>query len=91
MKNLHWVNSPQYQGEGPNGCEEIAGLGIFRHCHCASVERKLIDDDEEGETSHGIVSPFLAILCAQGSKQTGQNHDNVGNNSYKNVGTVQAS
>ena len=50
------------------------------------------DDDEVGETGNGVVSPLgWVVLSAESSKETGQDHDNVSNDSQKGVSTVEAS
>ena len=88
--NLHWVGSPEDEGESANGLEELAGLGIFGHGHRTSMDGKLVDDDEERETTHGVVCPFHTLVRSKGSKHTGQDHDDIGHDGDENVGTTQA-
>ena len=49
------------------------------------------DDDEVGNASHGVPAPLLrGTFCAVGSEETGQDHDDIGDNSHEDVSTVHA-
>jgi len=50
------------------------------------------DNDEIGNAGDSVVSPFArVVLTTEGSKETSQDHDEVGNNSKEDVGTVHTS
>lgn len=88
--DVHWVHSPQNQSESANGSEEGSGLGVLRLNNVTTVDGELVDDSQIGNASDGIISPLCAWFARQGSKETSQNHDDVSDNGYKNVGTAQA-
>ena len=54
------------------------------------MDSQLINDDEIGKAGHCVVSPLLATFLGKSSKEASQDHDEIGNDSNKNVGTVQA-
>ena len=89
--NLHWVHSPENQGEAGNGLEECPSLGILGHGHGTTVNSKLVDDHKVCQAGDGIVSPLGILAAAKSSKETGQNHDNVSNDGDEDVGSAQAS
>jgi hypothetical protein len=52
----------------------------------------LPDDYKIGNAGDGVPSPFLyRLLGAEGGEETGEDHDNIGDNSDKYVGTGNAS
>ena len=50
---------------------------------------ELVDDDEVGDAGNGVVSPLGAVVSTVGSEETGQDHDDVGDNGDEDVGTAQ--
>ena len=89
--SLHWVDGPEDQGESGDGAEESSSLLVLVLNHTTAVEGKLVDNDQVGNTSHGIPSPFGALFDGEGSEETGQNHDHISDNGNENVGPVQTS
>ena len=89
--NLHWVNCPKDQSESGNGAEESSSLLVFVLNHTATVECKLVDNNQVRNTSHGIPSPFRALLDSEGSKEAGQDHDHISDNGNEDIGTAQPS
>lgn len=89
--NLHWVNGPEDQGESGNGAEESSSLLVLVLNHTATVEGKLVDNDQVRNASHGVPCPFWALLNSEGSKETGQDHDDISDNGNENIGTAQSS
>ena len=89
--NLHRVDGPEDQGESGNGAEESSSLLVLVLNNTTTIEGKLVDDDQVGNASHGVPSPFRALLDREGSKETGQDHDHISDNCNEDVGTVQSS
>lgn len=87
----HWVDGPENKSETSNGGEKGAGLVVLGHCLLATVHGKLVDDDKVGNARHGIVSPLLSTLVTESSEESGQDHDEIGNDGDKDVGTAQSS
>ncbi len=55
-----------------------------------AIDSKLVDDNEVGNASHGVVTPLGSSLGSKGSKETGEDHDHISDNGNENVGTAQA-
>jgi hypothetical protein len=55
------------------------------------VDGELVNNDEVSGTGHCVVSPLGTLLLSEGSKEAGQDHDKVGNNSHEDVDTTQTS
>lgn len=50
------------------------------------------DDEDVGNAGNGVPAPFLgSTLRAESSEETGQDHDQVGNDGQEDVGTRHAS
>ena len=86
-----WVESPEDEGEATNGSEKSSGLSILGLDCTTAWNDKLVDDNEVGNTSYGVVSPFLSIRVAKGSEETEENHDEVCYDGDEDVCSVQAS
>lgn len=91
LSNLHWVDGPENQGESGNGAEESGSLLVLVLNNTTTIEGKLVDDDQVGNASHGVPSPFGALLDSECSEETGQDHDHISDNGNEDVGTVQSS
>lgn len=89
--NLHWVHGPEDQSEAGNSLEERGSLRILVLDRGATVNGELVDDNEIGDASNGVVSPFGALVVAKGSKETGQDHNDISNDGNEDVGAAQAS
>lgn len=87
----HWVNGPKDQCEAGDGAEEGGCLGILVLNNAAAIDCELVDDYQVGNASHGVPSPLRTLLDGEGGEETGQDHDDIGNNSNENVGTSQTS
>ena len=90
--SIHWVDSPDDEGETTNGSEEVADLATLAHGHAAAVVGELPDDDEVGNAGNGVPAPLLGgRLAAESGEETSQDHDDVGNNGNEDVATAEAS
>jgi hypothetical protein len=91
MRNVHWVDSPEDQSEASNGSEESLGLSILVGGGSTAVESELVDDDEVGNASNGVPSPLGSVgFVTEGSEETGEDHNEIGNNGHKDAGTIEA-
>lgn len=89
---LHRVDGPDDEGEATNGSEEVADLATLGDSGVAAVVDELPDDDEVGNAGNGVPAPLLGgLLRAEGGEETGEDHDDVGNNGDQNVGTGKTS
>lgn len=88
-KHSHWIDGPQDKGETSNRSVEGLGLAVLVGNGCAAIESQLVDDHQVGNASPSIPSPGLAALAAERSKQSCQDHDDIGNNCNQDVGTTQ--
>lgn len=89
VENIHWVGGPEDQSEASNGGEESLGLSILVGSSGTAVESELVDDDEEGSAGNGIPSPFGSVSTTEGSEETGEDHDQIGNDSNEEAGTIE--
>lgn len=89
-KNIHWVDGPKDESEPGNGAEERGGLGVLALDHTAAVERELVHDDQVGNASHAVPAPLGCLLDGEGGEETGQNHDDIGDDGDEDVGTTEA-
>lgn len=83
-----WVKSPENESEASNGSKELgssAGLGRYG---TTTWDNKLIDDDQVCDAAHGVVSPLLTLSVSECSEETGENHDQIGDDGDGDVGTV---
>jgi len=91
ISDVHWVDGPEDEGEAGNSAEESGGLLILALDDATTVESKLIDDNQVGNAGHGVPAPLGSLLHGKGSKETGQDHDNISDNRDENVGTTKTS
>lgn len=90
--NLHRVDGPDDEGEATNGSEEVANLATLGGGRVAAVDDELPDNNEVGNAGNGVPAPLLGgLLRAEGGKETGEDHDDVGNNGNQDVGTGKTS
>ena len=89
-EDLHWVDGPKDKRESGNSSEESAGLGVLGHDNVTAVNSELVNNDEVGNASHGVVTPFGSSLLSEGSEETSEDHNDVSNNGNENVGTAEA-
>lgn len=89
--NLHWVGGPEDESEKGDRRDKSLGLVVLSSNGLTSIVSNLEDDDQEGNASPGVPAPLLTITIAESSEETSQDHDDVGNNSNKDVGTVKTS
>ena len=87
---IHWVDGPENQCETSNGGEESPGLLVLGQSRATTVYGKLVDNDQVGNATHGIVSPLLTALVSESSKETSHDHDQISNDGDENVGTTQS-
>lgn len=88
MRRLHRVQSPDDQSETGNGAIEGLGIAVFVGHSLPSIEGELIDDDQISNASPCIPAPCLCLVMAEGSKETRQDHDDIGSNGNQNIGTT---
>ena len=89
---LHGVRSPENESVGSNGGEESAELVALGPGVGTTVDAKVPEDKEEGNAGEGVPAPLLgSLLRAKASKQTGKDHDDIGNNHHDHVSTRHAS
>lgn len=89
LENVHWVDGPKDQGEASDGAEECSGLLVFVLDDTTTVDGELINDNQVGKACHSVPSPLGTFFNGQGSEETSQNHDEIGNDSDEDVGTRQ--
>ncbi len=87
----HWVDSPEDEGETCNGAEEGGGLGVFALDNATAVVCELVDNDQVGNARDCVPAPLWALLDGEGGEETGQDHDDVSDNSDEDVGTIKTS
>jgi len=84
----NWVQSPEDESEASNAGEELrSSIILGRDCTTAG-DREDVHDDQIGNAAHCIVSPFLAVGFTKGSKETGENHNHICDNSDKEIGAI---
>lgn len=89
---LHWVGSPEDEGETTNGSKEAAYLATTSASGLASIDNKLPDNNEVGNAGNGVPSPLLrSTLGAESSEETGQDHDDISDDGNEDAATVHAS
>jgi len=87
-----WVGSPDDEGEGTDHAEEVADLWTLGVGGLAATNDELPDNDEVGDAGNSVPAPLLrGTLVTESSKETGQDHDNIGNHGDENVTTVKTS
>lgn len=56
------------------------------------MNRDVPDDEKVRNAADGIPTPFLSsMLLSKGSEQTGEDHDQIGNNGHSGVGAINSS
>ena len=63
------------------------GLVVLAGNCGASVECKLVNNDEVGKAGESIPSPLAASIGTEGGEETSQDHDEIGNDGNQDVGT----
>ena len=91
MDDLHGVNGPKNQGETSDSAVESLGLVILTSNGSATIEGELVDDNKVGNACESIPAPLLAITSPKCGKETGKDHDDIGNDSDEDVGTTETS
>lgn len=87
----HGVGSPQNERKQSQRSEELRDLVSAGLDGVGAVQGDVPDDEDVGNASDGIPAPLLScLLVAVGRKETGQNHDQVSDDSHDGVGTVNA-
>jgi hypothetical protein len=90
--NLHGVGGPENQSVDTDGHEECAELGALGGSVGATVQRKVPDDEKVGNAGNGVPAPLLGgTLLTESSEETGQDHDEIGNDGHDDVSTRHAS
>lgn len=90
--DLHGISSPEDQRVAGNGDKESAKLRALIGCVRTTVEDKVPNNENVGDASNGVPSPLLwSSLRAERGKEAGQNHDQIGSDGHKDVGTGHAS
>lgn len=90
--NLHGVDGPDDEGEATDGGEELSDLATLSLGEVAAVVDELPDDNKVGNAGNGVPAPLLGgLLRTEGGEETGEDHDDVGNESDQDVGTGKTS
>lgn len=86
--DLHWVDSPDDDGETSNGgikATNLATLGCGRR---TTGNDEMPEDEDVGNAGNGIPAPLLwSVFRAEGSEETGQDHDKIGNDGHDDRAT----
>eukprot|EP00262_Sarcandra_glabra_P007069 TRINITY_DN19631_c0_g1_i1.p2 TRINITY_DN19631_c0_g1~~TRINITY_DN19631_c0_g1_i1.p2 ORF type:complete len:294 (-),score=25.52 TRINITY_DN19631_c0_g1_i1:240-1121(-) len=86
------VGSPEDEGEGSNGTEKLADLAALGRRETVAVDGEVPDKNKVGDAGNGVPAPLLGgSLSAKGSKETSQDHDQVGTNGNDRVATINTS
>jgi hypothetical protein len=92
LSNVHGVGGPEDESVASNGKEERGNLVALGLDGSATVDGKVPDDEEVGNAGNGVPSPLgRGALGAESSEESGQDHDNIGEDGHGEVGTVHAS
>jgi len=87
----NWVGSPDENRVKGNSSKEFANfVSLGLGCE-TSVDNELIDNNKEGNASHGVPAPLVSPGTTVGSEQTSQDHDEISNNCNEDVCSVQSS
>lgn len=87
---LHRVGGPEDEGEASESSEECLGLAVLGCSSGTAVKSNLVDYHEVGNAGPGVPAPLLAVRGTVGSEETGQDHDQISNDSDQDRGTVEA-
>lgn len=91
-RHLHGVGSPENGGVDRDGDKEAAELLALGAGVGSTVETQVPEDKDEGNAGDGVPAPLLrSVLGAESSEETGENHENIGNNHHDQVSTGHAS
>lgn len=88
-EDLHWVDSPEDQGEPTDGGKEGGGLFVLLHGDLTAIEGELVNNDQVGNASHGVPAPLGRLVDGESSEETGEDHDDISNDGDKDAGTIQ--
>ena len=92
LSDVHGVGGPEDQSVASNGKEERGNLVALGLDGGAAVDGQVPDDKEVGNAGNRVPSPLGGgALGAESSEETGQDHDNVGEDGHGEVSTVHAS
>lgn len=87
----HGVGCPQDEGEQSQGSEQLGDLVSASLDGVCAVQGDVPDDEDVGNASNGVPAPLLGgLLAAVGCKETGQDHNQVGDDSHEGVGAINA-
>jgi len=64
---------------------------VLVHGSTSAVVHDLVNNDKVGNASPNVPSPLLAVVLSVSSKETGQDHDDIGYDCNKNIGTAETS
>lgn len=85
----HWVDSPDDKGKSCNSSEEVANLSALLHSQGTAVNGEMPDDNEIGNAGNSVPAPLLrGALRAEGSEETGKDHDDIGKDGHQDMGAV---
>jgi len=87
----NWVGCPKDKGIKGDGSEELANLVALSECLLTAVEDQVPDDNKVGNAGNGVPAPLLDTISAEGSEETGEDHDEISSNSHQHVTTIETS
>jgi len=86
-----WVRGPDEDGIERDGSEEFANLTRLSLGLRTSIDNKVPDDDKEAKDSNCVPAPLLALRLTVGSKQSSQDHDDVGKDCNEDMSAIETS
>lgn len=87
-RDIHRVHSPEDQSETSDGTEEGGSLLVLVLNDTTAIDCKLVHDNQVGNAGHSVPSPLGSTLDSEGSEKTGQDHDDISDNSDEDVSTT---
>lgn len=89
--HIHWVDCPKDKSETSNSTEEGGSASILSHDNTAAIEAELVNDDQVGDASHSVPSPFRSLFDGKGGEKASQDHDDISDEGHEDVGTIKTS
>jgi len=83
------VSSPEDKGVCHDGVVELGNVGALCSGEFAAAGDKLPDDHKIGNASECVPPPGLKASVTESSKQTGQDHDDVGSDCGEDASTIE--
>ena len=85
----NWVSEPENQGEETEGSKELPGISSAVGDSAAARDEEDVNDDGESTPGECVPSP-LGNWVSKGSKEAGQDHDDIGKDGDGDVRSTEA-